>query len=248
MGRVDAAVRAAAPRCVPDPRRPALLALVLLAVWIGSCQTPREQAVGTVHEVRAGETVYGIARRYGVPASAILAANDIGDARSIAIGTRLWIPGTGEPEPPRGGRVRPAFPPAEQRRSAQHHALSRANLRFAWPLHGEVTSGFGVRGGRVHEGIDVAARPGTTIRAAESGRVAFAGSLGAYGKTVVVRHEGAYATVYAHNRRNRVRKGASVVKGAVLAELGATGNATGPHLHFEIRLGERAEDPLLYLP
>ncbi len=65
---------------------------------------------------------------------------------------------------------------------------------------------------------------------------------------VIVRHGKLYSTVYAHNRKNRVRKGAFVDQGEVIAEVGKTGNATGPHLHFEIRRGERARDPLDYLP
>jgi lipoprotein NlpD len=251
MGRVAVRLRSASPRCAPGfarlAVRPGVLALVVVALAVGSCQTAREPA-GVVHEVRAGETVYGIARRYGVPVSTILAVNDIRDVRAIAIGTRLWIPGPGAPAARSVAAVRPALPAEERRRRAQNDALAQGNLRFAWPLRGELTSGFGTRGGRPHEGIDLAARRGTLIRAAESGRVIYSGRLGAYGNTVVVRHAGRYATVYAHNRRNRVRKGAFVQRGALLAELGATGNATGPHLHFEIRRDQRAEDPLLYLP
>ena len=72
--------------------------------------------------------------------------------------------------------------------------------------------------------------------------------LGAYGNVVIVRHSEFYSTVYAHNRKNRVRKGAFVDQGDVVAEVGATGNATGPHVHFEIRRGERPCDPLELLP
>jgi len=72
--------------------------------------------------------------------------------------------------------------------------------------------------------------------------------LGAYGNVVIVRHSERYVSVYAHNRKNRVRKGAFVDKGDVIAEVGATGNATGPHLHFEIRRDQHARDPLDFLP
>ena len=100
----------------------------------------------------------------------------------------------------------------------------------------------------MHEGIDLAARSGALVHAAEAGRVIFSSSLGAYGRVVVVRHDERYESVYAHNRRNRVRRGSFVDKGEVLAEVGATGNATGPHLHFEIRRDDRPEDPLRHLP
>ena len=76
-----------------------------------------------------------------------------------------------------------------------------------------------------------------------------AGRLGGYGNVVVIRHEGGrYETVYAHNRRFHVGKGVRVQKGQVIAEVGATGNASAPHLHFEVRRDDDPRDPLLFLP
>ncbi|MEN8162341.1 MAG: M23 family metallopeptidase, partial [Myxococcota bacterium] len=121
-------------------------------------------------------------------------------------------------------------------------------LRFEWPVRGRVTSRFGWRRTRMHEGVDIAARSGTPVRAAEAGRVIYARRLGGYGKVVVVRHEGRYETVYAHNRRFRVRRGNRVRKGQVIAEVGETGNASAPHLHFEVRRDDDPRDPLLFLP
>jgi len=86
------------------------------------------------------------------------------------------------------------------------------------------------------------------VRAAESGRVIHSGVLGAYGNAVIVRHSEAYSTVYAHNRRLRVGRGAWVEKGDLIAEVGSTGRSTGPHLHFEVRRGKSPQDPMLYLP
>jgi murein DD-endopeptidase MepM/ murein hydrolase activator NlpD len=86
------------------------------------------------------------------------------------------------------------------------------------------------------------------VRAAEAGRVTHSGWLGDYGRVVIVKHAGHYSTVYAHNRANKVRKGQFVEKGDVLAEVGSSGNASGPHLHFEIRRNRQAENPLRYLP
>ena len=76
----------------------------------------------------------------------------------------------------------------------------------------------------------------------------FSGRMGGYGNVVIVRHRGNLSTVYAHNRRNHVRKGDSVRKGEVIAAVGRTGNATGPNLHFEVRLREKPVDPLRFLP
>ena len=100
----------------------------------------------------------------------------------------------------------------------------------------------------MHEGVDVAARSGTLVHAAEAGRVIYASRLGGYGNVLVVRHGKRYESVYAHNRRFHVSKGALVHKGDVIAEVGATGNASAPHLHFEIRRHDDPRDPLLFLP
>jgi murein DD-endopeptidase MepM/ murein hydrolase activator NlpD len=183
-----------------------------------------------------------------VSASAILEANQIRDERSLEIGERLWIPGARR-RPPTVALLPPPAGGGDVRERARNDAIQSANLYFAWPLRGRLTGRFEVRKGRRHEGIDLAAKPGTLIRAAESGRVIYSGKgLGAYGKVVIVRHSDLYATVYAHNRKNRVRKGDFVDKGEVIAEVGQTGNATGPHLHFEIRRDEYPVDPLDYLP
>ena len=95
----------------------------------------------------------------------------------------------------------------------------------------------------MHEGIDIAARSGTPVHAAEAGHVIYASRLGGYGNVVVVRHGKLYETVYAHNRRFRVQKGARVRKGDVIAEVGATGNASAPHVHFEVRRQGRPARP-----
>ena len=112
-----------------------------------------------------------------------------------------------------------------------------------------MSAAFGWQNGRNHEGIDIPAKSGTPIRAAEAGRVIHSGAgLGDYGKVVILKHAGRYSTVYAHNRRNNVRKGHFVEKGDVIGEVGATGNATGPHVHFEVRMDRTPLDPLLFLP
>jgi len=227
--------------------RAALAAAAALAVvLLGCAHSP--QGGGVFHTVRRGESIFRISRYYQVSASSILEANQIRDERSLQTGERLWIPGARRRPP-----THPLLPaPAsadDAREQARNDAIQNANLYFAWPLRGRLSDRFGARDGRRHEGIDLAAKPGTLIRAAESGRVIYSGNgLGAYGNVVIVRHSDLYATVYTHNRKNRVRKGAFVDQGEVVAEVGQTGNATGPHLHFEIRRDERARDPLDYLP
>lgn len=118
---------------------------------------------------------------------------------------------------------------------------------LAWPAKGVLISGFGERERDQHEGIDLAAPEGTLVRAASSGTVLFAGTQRGYGKLVLVRHAGDIVTVYAHNEENLVKAGAHVLRGEPIAKVGHTGNATGPHLHFEVRVASRPRDPLTFL-
>jgi murein DD-endopeptidase MepM/ murein hydrolase activator NlpD len=118
---------------------------------------------------------------------------------------------------------------------------------FIWPVNGPVVSGYRWRWGRMHEGIDISAPTGTSILAAAAGTVIHAGWLGGYGYLVVVDHRNGLATAYAHSSAILVAVGQSVAQGEALALVGSTGNSSGPHLHFEVRVNGVAVDPLLYL-
>jgi len=118
---------------------------------------------------------------------------------------------------------------------------------FIWPVDGVVVSGFGMRWGRMHEGIDIAASSGTPIRAAASGTVIHAGWLGGYGNLVVIDHGNGLATAYAHASSILVGVGQQVAQGETVSLVGSTGHSSGPHLHFEVRINGVAVDPLLYL-
>jgi murein DD-endopeptidase MepM/ murein hydrolase activator NlpD len=110
-----------------------------------------------------------------------------------------------------------------------------------------IGDGFGPRGAGFHTGIDFPAAPGTPVRAAAPGCVTFAGTDDGYGLLVVVAHAGGVTTWYAHLSRIDVRPRACVAAGAVVGAVGSTGRATGPHLHFEVRVGGAATDPRLAL-
>jgi len=116
-----------------------------------------------------------------------------------------------------------------------------------WPSTGSVSSNFGSRWGRPHEGIDIAAGYGTPVTAAEDGEVYFAGRLGGYGKTVLIDHGGGMHTLYAHQSELRVEEGDNVSRGEEIGTIGSTGRSTGPHLHFEIQLDGEPVDPLNFL-
>lgn len=122
---------------------------------------------------------------------------------------------------------------------------TRSPIPLAWPLLAPVGDGFGPRGGRFHAGVDLLAPAGTSAVAAAPGTVTWAGRrAGGWGLLVVVRHPAGVRTLYAHLEAIDVHVGDEVAGGAVLGRVGATGDATGPHLHFEVRVHGAAIDPL----
>ena len=118
---------------------------------------------------------------------------------------------------------------------------------LVWPVHGTITSGFGPRWGRMHEGLDIAGASGTPIAAAASGTVISAGWSGGYGNLVVLDHGNGLSTAYGHMSSIAVASGQSVAQGTVLGGMGTTGSSTGVHLHFEVRVNGSPTDPLAYL-
>jgi murein DD-endopeptidase MepM/ murein hydrolase activator NlpD len=120
---------------------------------------------------------------------------------------------------------------------------------FAWPIRGVITSGFGPRWGRFHEGIDIDGETGDPIHASKAGTVfSVSYDAGGYGYYIVLDHGGGYSTLYGHTSAQYVHEGQSVSQGETIAAVGATGDATGSHLHFEIRVNGAPQDPLRYLP
>jgi murein DD-endopeptidase MepM/ murein hydrolase activator NlpD len=118
---------------------------------------------------------------------------------------------------------------------------------FLIPVDGTLTSRFGPRFGRLHAGIDIAAPTGSPILAAAPGRTIYSGWMSGYGNVVIVDHGGGVSTLYAHQSRRRTVVGDTLGRGEILGEVGSTGNSTGPHVHFEIRLSGVATDPIPYL-
>ena len=125
---------------------------------------------------------------------------------------------------------------------------------FRWPCSGRITSYFGGRkspggiGSTNHKGIDIAGRYGTPIYAADGGTVTYAGWMGGYGYTIRIDHGNGKQTIYAHNSRLTASVGQHVHKGQQIAKMGSTGNSTGNHCHFEVRINGVAKNPLSYLP
>ncbi len=205
-----------------------------------------------VHTVAKGETGYSISRRYGVTVSALMQENKIRPPYTLAIGQTLRLPGgaagntttvaSSSPRvvtstPPRGRSVPRATPPP------------RSSSGFDWPVSGKLASRYGPKQDGLHnDGINIIARQGTPVKASDAGVVVYASNaLQGYGNLLLVKHSGGWITAYAHNERLLVRQGQQVTKGQVIARVGNTGGVSEPQLHFEIRKGRQALDPLRYL-
>lgn len=193
---------------------------------------PHEE--GQTVTVASGDTLWSIARRYGVDADELAATNGIVDTRNLRIGTVLTVP------------VSPA--PRAARPVTDLASRSLKTISLIWPLIGAITSGFGWRGGEFHHGLDIAGNIGDKIRAALAGTVVLSGwGNSIYGRMVKIDHGNGLETVYAHTSRNLVKEGEYVQAGEVIAEVGATGNASGPHVHFEVREKGKAVNPERFL-
>lgn len=199
---------------------------------------------GVLYEVRKGDSVSGIAARYGMKSKTIISHNRLVKGR-IRPGQKIFLPDAREQAENR------QIAAGKKKKGRPEIIASLKN--FIWPLRGRITSGFGTRrdplkGGRqFHCGIDISANLGTRVRAAADGRVIFSGWKTGYGNVVIVRHDGGYITVYAHNSKNLVEESSRVSRGDSIAQSGMTGAVTGAHLHFEIRKYVNPLNPLRLL-
>lgn len=223
-------------------------ALVWLCLSAGcapqtSAPTPKKSQ-GIFHTVKPGENLYRIGKAYDVSYEELARVNRMKDAGQIRVGQRIFIPGAARQVP--ADIIAPTAPSSEVPGAPQ--TIGPVDEPFLWPVSGSINSGFGPRGASFHDGIDIAAPAGTPIRAIEHGEVLYSDQLRGYGKIIIIRHAGGLVSVYAHNEANLVREGQTVSRGEIIARVGSTGRVTGPHLHFEIRKNNLAEDPLRYFP
>lgn len=204
-----------------------------------------EDAAGHWYTVEPGETLAEISQRAGVPEADLLEVNGLQSASQVVPGKTIFVL-----DGP-AGRV-PDRHPAESPPPLEPPPVVAAGrpARFRWPIDSpRVTSQFGTRWGRAHEGVDLTAPIGTPVFAADGGEVVYAGArVRGYGNMIVLRHADDLMTVYAHNSVLLVKVGDRVASGQRLALSGQSGHATGPHLHFEVRRGQVPRDPLPYLP
>jgi lipoprotein NlpD len=194
---------------------------------------------GEDYQVRRGETLLTIAQRVEVPLARLAAANGLRPPYDLLAGQRLRIPGADSvvAEMPAPGKV-----------AAHQHGTKPPPLTgrgFIWPVNGKVINGFGrTQQGQRRDGIDIAAREGAPVVAAEDGLVAYAGEgIHGYGRLILLRHGDGFITTYGHNAALLVEVGELVERGQVIARVGSTGNATRSMLHFELRKGRKPVNP-----
>jgi len=235
------------------------------------------KAGGSVHVVKAGDTLMSISRGTGVTVAALAKTNHIDSSKKLSVGDRLTIPQGGhqvaaaQPSAaPKVEEIRTA--PAEKKIKVASAAPAQtvhvakeepqttetvvkaaepsgAMPSFRWPARGRVIAGFGSKpNGTQNDGINLAVPEGTPIKAADDGVVAYAGNeLKGYGNLVLIRHSNGYVSAYAHARELLVKRGDTIKRGQVIAHAGQTGNVTSPQLHFEIRKGSTPVDPTQFL-
>lgn len=238
------------------------LLFIFSAFLFFSCAAP----FGVYHRVKKDETLYSIAKLYGTNVDNLKKNNNIPDAKKIQVGDYIFVPGVSAPletggtvakapsnvkkEEHRNGNTAPkGKAPAKAKAAAPSKTSPAKPGRFIWPVEGVVTSKFGERWGKNHSGIDIGCPEGTPIYASAAGKAVFVGEKSGYGLLIIIAHsDGSSFTIYAHNSKNLVKQNADVKQGEKIALVGQTGRATGPHLHFEIRIESKAVDPLLYLP
>lgn len=207
-------------------------------VYLKTSAPAGSKAQGTYHTVKRGDTLYRIAKTYGVDLQSLAEINNITDPAAIKIDQKIFVPGVSVAKPVPADEKEP--PPSAPRIVRKRD--------FIWPVEGKVVSEFGIRDGLRFEGIEIAAPLGTPVKACGDGEVVYQGNLKGYGNIVILRHKDFYKTVYAYNQANLVTLGSRVKKGEPIASVGTTGPAPTPCLYFQVREKDQSRNPLFFLP
>jgi len=224
----------------------------------------RAKAATCGHTVRSGESLSHIAMRYHVSRAALIGANHLVNPSALRAGQRLAVPGCHAETVVQAGGAGSADATGPAPAAADGSVVKRVGPRrvltalvlaepdfqgeripLIWPAEGPVISSFGQRPrGGWHAGIDISAEIGSQVFAAAPGTVIYSGWIRSYGHVVKIQHASGFITLYAHNLKNLVEEGEEVEAGQVIATVGRSGHATGPHVHFEVQRDGKAYNPL----
>jgi lipoprotein NlpD len=243
-----------------------ILVTTVLALLLAGCPPPS----GVYHTVQEGQNLYRIGRTYGVEEQYLARLNGISDPTRLAVGQKLFIPGAQRvktispepnariatpPKPPPSKTVSPSAPSPARKSSPVAGSPIRSGTqvsyrgKFGWPLQGKILKKFTAKTGTPTKGIEIAARRGTPVLSAAAGKVIYSGNgISGYGNLIILKHEDSFFTVYGFNDKNLVEAGAFVGKGERIALSGVPPGDSASRLHFEIRNGKEAVDPIFYLP
>ena len=244
------------------------LTLLLLCLVIACAPT------GIYHTVKPGQTLYRIAATYEVDEGRLARINNIKDPTQLKVNQKVFIPGVTQlrnvpatvtkpstvrmPAQTTASKATTAKPPAKTAQkpltnnpaAPQPKVSSKPNKGiFIWPTQGKILNKFGSQNQKVYKGIEIGVPKGTKVVAAASGKVIYSGNaIPGYGNLVIVEHSDSFFSVYGYNQKNLVKMDDFVGQGDEIALSGVPPNGQSARLHFEIRKGKSAVDPILYLP
>lgn len=242
-----------------------LTALLSISLWMAGCATteyhplpgtidthtpparPPVKKEGIYHKVDKGQTLFRIAKAYGVDMDEVIAANNIPNAGSIEVNQLILIPGAKEVKtiPVVSTPSLPVSTTSKPNDDAVAVDLNKDE--FAWPLRGKVVSYYNdKKADATNKGIDIEASMADPIKAAREGKVILSDYVGSWGYTVMIDHGDGFISVYSQLGQTSVKPGEIVYKGNAIGQLGQKGNKS--ILHFQIRKGSIAVNPLYYLP
>ncbi|MGV3523597.1 MAG: peptidoglycan DD-metalloendopeptidase family protein [Candidatus Sericytochromatia bacterium] len=203
---------------------------------------------GIAHPVEKHDTLAELAKRYKVGIQDIVEANELDNPHMITEKQKIIIPNATELKRRPKPKPKTLAQALNQARTGQTPALAKTQTgrRLSWPAAGIVSSNYGWRWFRMHNGMDVAGPVGTPIKAAKEGRVVYSGWMGGYGYAIDIDHGNGVRTRYGHCSALNVQAGQYVHRGQMIGSMGSTGHSTGPHLHFEVHVNGSAIDPRSY--
>jgi len=218
--------------------------------------------------VAPGDTLYSLSRKYQIPVNDLAVMNKISSPFTLSVGQKLRVPKTdvvvaqtttnkttSDKNKTTSAKMATAVKESGKEKISSDpkkqlpKISARSNAKFSWPVRGKILSQYGAKnGGLFNDGINIAANIGTAVGAAENGVVAYAGNeVKGMGNLIIMQHSDGWMTVYAHLDSMSVRRGAKVSVGQQIGKIGKTGKVDSPQLHFEIRKGTKAYNPIQYL-
>lgn len=236
-----------------------LIITVCVVALVAGCSSRR----GVYHRVAKGQTLYRIGLAYGLDAGYLARVNGITDPTRIKPGQKIFIPradrvkSVSQPGPKKPSSVTKSTSStwklsANAKRSGSRTTTPPPNPvkgKFAYPIKGKIVKSFGNQAGRINQGVEFSAPFGSPVNSAAAGKVIYSGNgIKGYGNLIILKHADSFYTVYGFNSKNLVASGVEVKKGEKIALCGKPPGGNQARLHFEVRHGKKAVNPIFYLP